>query len=93
MRALARQCASRCPRASPPACPRSREPALQLVFAHVPLQLRFPFRPIRGGGTRGSLHLTSQDYLLRKAEKHCVPCVENSNLDRSLGLMHLTLLG
>ncbi|GFR45169.1 hypothetical protein Agub_g6554 [Astrephomene gubernaculifera] len=34
-----------------------------------------------------------QDYLLRKAEKHAIPCVENSNIDRSVGLIHLTLLG
>lgn len=36
---------------------------------------------------------TPQDYLQRKAEKHCVPCVENTNIDRSVGLIHLTLLG
>ncbi|KXZ50534.1 hypothetical protein GPECTOR_16g709 [Gonium pectorale] len=34
-----------------------------------------------------------QDYLLRKAEKHAIPCVENTNIDRSVGLIHLTLLG
>ncbi|EFJ46166.1 hypothetical protein VOLCADRAFT_105596 [Volvox carteri f. nagariensis] len=34
-----------------------------------------------------------QDYLFRKAEKHAIPCVENTNIDRSVGLIHLTLLG
>ncbi len=36
---------------------------------------------------------TPQDYLFRKAEKHAIPCVENTNIDRSVGLIHLTLLG
>ncbi|GIL89526.1 hypothetical protein Vretimale_1911 [Volvox reticuliferus] len=34
-----------------------------------------------------------QDYLFHKAEKHAIPCVENTNIDRSVGLIHLTLLG
>jgi 2-phosphoglycerate kinase len=34
-----------------------------------------------------------QDYLVRKADKHAVPAVENTNIDRSVGVIHLTIMG
>lgn len=34
-----------------------------------------------------------QDYLVRKADKHLLPKVENTNIDRSVGVIHLTIMG
>jgi hypothetical protein len=34
-----------------------------------------------------------QDYLGRKAEKAQLPRVENTNVDRSVGVIHLTVMG
>lgn len=34
-----------------------------------------------------------QEYLVRKADKHLIPHVENSNVDRSVGIIHLTVMG
>ena len=34
-----------------------------------------------------------QEYLVRKAEKHQVPKVENTNIDRSVGVIHLSIMG
>ncbi|MEW5304223.1 MAG: hypothetical protein WDW36_006848 [Sanguina aurantia] len=34
-----------------------------------------------------------QDYLVRKSDKHLIPKVENTNIDRSVGIIHLTILG
>ncbi len=34
-----------------------------------------------------------QDYLVRKADKYCVPKVENTNIDRSVSVIHLTVAG
>jgi 2-phosphoglycerate kinase len=33
-----------------------------------------------------------QEYLVRKADKYCVPRVDNSNVDRSVGIIHLTVM-
>lgn len=34
-----------------------------------------------------------QDYLGRKADKAQLPRVENTNVDRSVGVIHLTVMG
>jgi 2-phosphoglycerate kinase len=34
-----------------------------------------------------------QEYLVRKADKHHVPKVENTNIDRSVGVIHLSIMG
>jgi 2-phosphoglycerate kinase len=34
-----------------------------------------------------------QEYLVRKADKHGLPRVENSNVDRSVAIIHLTVMG
>lgn len=34
-----------------------------------------------------------QDHLVRKSDKHLIPKVENTNIDRSVGIIHLTILG
>jgi len=33
-----------------------------------------------------------QEYLVRKADKYSVPRVDNSNVDRSVGIIHLTVM-
>lgn len=33
-----------------------------------------------------------QEYLVRKADKYAVPRVDNSNVDRSVGIIHLTVM-
>jgi 2-phosphoglycerate kinase len=33
-----------------------------------------------------------QEYLSRKADKFALPCVDNSNMDRSVGIIHLTVM-
>lgn len=33
-----------------------------------------------------------QEYLVRKADKYCVPRVDNSNVDRSVGIIHLAVM-
>ncbi|WIA21771.1 hypothetical protein OEZ85_000930 [Tetradesmus obliquus] len=40
----------------------------------------------------GSIRLI-QEYLVRKADKHGLPRVENSNVDRSVAIIHLTVMG
>ena len=34
-----------------------------------------------------------QDYLCRRAEKHFIPKVDNTNVDRSVAAIHATVLG
>ena len=34
---------------------------------------------------------TIQQFLINKAEKHSIPAVENSNIDKSLGIIHSTI--
>jgi len=34
-----------------------------------------------------------QDHLSRKADKRALPRVENTNVDRSVGVIHLTVMG
>lgn len=34
-----------------------------------------------------------QEYLVHKADKHGLPRVENSNVDRSVAIIHLTVMG
>jgi len=34
-----------------------------------------------------------QEYLFRRAEKHCVPAVDNTNVDRSVAAIHATIVG
>ena len=38
-------------------------------------------------------HRRLQDYLCRRAEKHFIPKVDNTNVDRSVAAIHATVLG
>ena len=33
-----------------------------------------------------------QDYLVRRADRHCIPRVDNTNVDRSVAAIHATVL-
>ena len=33
-----------------------------------------------------------QDYLARRADRHCIPRVDNTNVDRSVAAIHATVL-
>ena len=33
-----------------------------------------------------------QDYLVTRAERHCIPRVDNTNVDRSVAAIHATVL-
>lgn len=37
--------------------------------------------------------LDLQDYLCRRADKHLIPKVDNTNVDRSVAAIHATVLG
>ncbi|KAK9831401.1 hypothetical protein WJX81_001251 [Elliptochloris bilobata] len=34
-----------------------------------------------------------QEYLVRRAERHAIPCVDNTNVDRSVAAIHATVFG
>ena len=77
----------------------SSAPAVPLSSAteaqpHAPRPLP---SPPRAAGNRYVKHLRSiraiQDYLCRAADKHAVPKVDNTNVDRSVATIHATLLG
>lgn len=66
------------------------------VLARVPLAMRFPSNehaPLLELDNSGLLHVALQDYLVRRADRHSIPKVDNTNVDRSVATIHATLTG
>ena len=60
-------------------------------------QVRAKYMTLEPGANRYVKYIRNiraiQDYLVRRADKHCVPQVDNTNVDRSVATIHATVLG
>lgn len=72
-------------------------------FVHSPLikyafdfQVRAKHMTLDPGANRYVKHIQQirviQDYLVTRADRHCIPKVNNTNVDRSVALIHATIL-